>query len=333
MRKNEDGLAGVIELLLIAVVVGAIGFFGYRVMNSRKDKSSSNPQSSSVTASNTQTAAAGQWMAGGIAVKGTYADADVVKISDTAWRMYYAIQPEVKNNDFEVYSATSTDGKTWKQESGIRKTMATFPDVIKLPDGRYRMFFQNAGLIKSALSNDGLTFTDETGGVQLPKSNTEGLIFDNIAAPTVMRQKDGTYLMVYRGTVNKRYAANTPNPTMQLLLWATSPDGQSFTPQGIAVDSRNDTLAGQLDGPELVAWDDGSIKLFATSYTGVYEFDFKNGKFSQGTLAFAGNARKDQMGFNGQPPGDPTLAYVGKTWYMYYGQTGAKSGIHYATLR
>lgn len=41
--------------------------------------------------------------------------------------------------------------------------MATFPDVIKLADGRFRMYFQNAGVIKSAISTDGLTWQDEAG--------------------------------------------------------------------------------------------------------------------------------------------------------------------------
>jgi hypothetical protein len=30
------------------------------------------------------------------------------------------------------------------------------------------------------------------------------------------------------------------------------------------------------------------------------------------------------------PPGDPTMAKIGGTWFMYY---GAMDGIHYATLK
>jgi len=57
-----------------------------------------------------------------------------------------------------------------------------------------------------------------------------------------------------------------------VLTWATSADGLAWTKKGIAVDIRNATLAGQLDGPELVTVDDGKIHIFATSDAGVYEF-------------------------------------------------------------
>lgn len=329
MRINQQGF-GLIPVLVVMAVLGIAGFAGYRVMQNQKDKDA--PQAPAPT-SNQKSADSSKkeavWKKGDYAIKGTYADADVIKINDDTWRLYYATQPEVQGHNFEVYSATSTDGKSWNQEAGVRKTMATFPDVVKTSDGKFRMYYQNAGEIRSAISTDGLTFTDETG-TRIDRSNDAGLVFDNVAAPSVLRLGDGTYMMVYRGTVNERYAQNTPNPTTQLLMWATSSDGLTFTKNGIAIDSRNETLAGQLDGPDLVEWESGKLKMFSTTYAGVYSFDYDGKKFGEGTLAYAGNAKRDSMGFQGQPPGDPTLAKVSGTWYMYYGQTGAESGIHYA---
>jgi len=326
MHKNQKGFAHLVAVVLVLLVVG-ISFVGYKVWEKESNKNTSTA-ASQVVAAKEQAA----WKEAGIAVAGTYADADVIKISDTQWRLYYSIQPEVQGNRLEVYSSTSTDGKTWTQEAGTRKSMATFPDVIKLSDGRYRMYFQNAGLIKSAISSDGLTFTDESG-TRIDKTNSENLTFDNVAAPTVAQLDDGTFVMVYRGTINTRYASNTPNPSTQVLMWATSTDGLTFTKKGLAVDSRSEVLNGQLDGPDLVKWDDGKFRLFATSYTGVYEFTFDGTKFGSPSLALAGEAKKTDMGFTGSPPGDPTTIKIGTVWFMYYGGPKEENGIHYANLK
>lgn len=329
IKKDERGMALVIEIVLIALVLAVLGFIGWRVYEANQ-KPTGNPASGSTT-----TELAKEWKEVDYAVKGTYADADVVQVSDSLWRMYYAIQPEVQGNNFEVYSATSADGKTWTQESGTRKTMATFPEVVKLQDGRWRMYFQSAGVIKSAVSSDGLNFTDESG-TRIDTSNTAGLTLDNVAAPTTMQLSDGSFVMIYRGSINERYDAGfpVPNASTNLLLWATSADGLSFTKKGIAVDSRNATLAGQLDGPDFITWEDGSIGVFVTSYSGVYHFTFDgNSSFGEPSLAFAGEAKKDNMGFRGAPPGDPTTAKINGAWHMYYGNTGSESGIWYATLK
>src|SRR3972149_8688477 len=99
--------------------------------------------------------------------------------------MYYSVEPEVPGNNLEIYSSVSTDGINWTQEEGIRKTMATFPDVVKLPDGTWRMYFQNAGVIKSAVSSNGLSWTDEPG-VRISK-NESGYDLENVGAQGTIR--------------------------------------------------------------------------------------------------------------------------------------------------
>ncbi len=345
MKKNQQGVALVLELLIVAFLLAVIGFVGYRVLKQKPTNSSTTTTTTSTTTSQkTTTKAEPEWKKGVAAISGTFADASVLKINDTTWRMYYSIQPEVKGNNFEVYSSTSTDGKTWTKEAGTRKTMATFPNVVKLADGRYRMYFQSASVLKSAISSDGLTFKDEAG-TRIDKSNPDNLAFDNVAAPTVLVLDDGTYMMVYRGTMNVRYAEDTPNATTQVLLWATSSDGLTFTKKGMAVDSRYKTLNGQMDGPDLVKWDDGKLRVYATTYTGIYMFKFDGSKFDTGALAYTTSStlsasNKPTAPTPGAPgstpaepaqvPGDPTLAKIGDTWYMYYGQ---KDGIHYASLK
>ena len=240
--------------------------------------------------------------------------------------MYYAIQPEVMGNNFEVYSSTSTDGKSWTKDPGTRKTMVTFPEVVKLSDGRYRMYFQSGGVIKSAISTDGLTFTDEAG-TRIDKTNELGLTFDNVAAPTIYAETD-SFVMVYRGTVNTPYVGEkVPNQNTQILLWATSVDGLTWTKKGLAVDSRNATLYSLADGPELFVWKDGSVKLSFWSYQGVYWSTFEDGAFSTPEKVFALAESTTMNKFPTPTPGDPTYAEFNGVWYMYYGQ---KTGIDYA---
>src|SRR3990167_6177190 len=50
------------------------------------------------------------WKSGGVAIAGTYADADVIELGDGTYRMYYSSEPEVPNFNGQVNSATSTDG-------------------------------------------------------------------------------------------------------------------------------------------------------------------------------------------------------------------------------
>ena len=109
------------------------------------------------------------WKNMGIAISGKYADSEIINTGSN-YRMYYSEEPEVAGFSGKVYSAVSNDGITWIPELGTRKEWATFVSIIKLDDGKYRMYFQNDGKIKSALSSDGLSWTDESGA-RIEKAN------------------------------------------------------------------------------------------------------------------------------------------------------------------
>ena len=276
----------------------------------KKDSSAGQPQQQ--TQQNEQTPEKPAWKLGAIAVAGQYADADIIDLGDGKFRMYYSAEPEVQNFEGQLYSAVSSDGISWSQENGIRKNWATFPSVIKLPDGKYRLYFQNQGVIKSAVSADGLSWSDESG-VRVDAGNNAGLKLENVAAPTVIKV-DNEYLMVYRGTINERYPAKVPNNNIQLFLWATSGDGLVFEKKGMALDSRNSEFSGLLDGSELVEWDDGSVRLYFWSYKGVYHITYKYGKFSQ-DAEFDYTTNNNLLNqFPENPPGDPTLLKINGKW-------------------
>lgn len=269
------------------------------------------------------------WEEGGVAVGGKWADAEVVQINASTYRMYYSVEPEVPGNNLEIYSSISSDGANWQKEDGIRKTMATFPDIIKLPDGSWRMYFQNQQLIKSAVSSDGLNWQDEPE-VRIGKDEA-GYNLESVGAQGTVQLDDGTYIMVYRGIIPEPYQTTEklPNQETHLYFWATSKDGLNFEKKGIAFDSRNDTLLGATDGAEWVSWDNGELRLYFWSYQGVYHLAYKNGIFSEPVFDFTNKAESANR-FPENPPADPTLININGKWFMYYGQH--TKGIYYATL-
>jgi len=275
-------------------------------------------------------ASEGTWETGGLAAAGNFADADVINLGDGRYRLYYSLEPEVAGFNGQVYSALSTDGKEWVEEDGTRIEQATFPSVLELPDGRFRMYYQNAGTIKSAVSSDGLSWSKEPG-TRIDIANPAGLSLTNVGAPTV--EKIGEeYVMVYFGAINEKYtgAGLVPNNETHPLLWATSADGLTFEKKGIALDSRNGELKGWMDGPELVAWEGGEIRLYFWGYIGIYYSIFAAGEFGAPVLTFPA-PNPDNSLFPAKPPADPTLVRIGETWFMYYG--GHTEGIYYATLK
>lgn len=310
-------------LLLVVIAVAAVFLL--------RDKEVANNDTAAPKSENSATpTGAVKWKESGAAIAGKYADADVVDLGNGSYRMYYSAEPEIANFKGQVYSATSTDGITWTAGEEIKQN-ATFPDVIKLPDSRWRMYYQNNQVIKSAISTDGLNFIDESG-TRIDKTETDFTI-ENIAASSTFILSDKTYLMVYRGLINTPYSATEklPNQTTQLFFYATSTDGLTWQKKGLALDSRNETLLGLADGAELVRWDDGKIRLYFWSYGGVYHTTYENGVFASTPTFVFTNSADSNVKFSQNPPGDPTLMKIDSSWFMYYGQH--TKGIYYANLQ
>jgi hypothetical protein len=316
------------RLILILLLFVVCGFFVSGCVSQPAAENRTGITPVSIPAKETPLPKGPAWKYGGVAIEGQYADADVVDLGNGRFRLYYATEPEVPGNKLEVFSAVSDDGMNWEKEPGVRREFSVFPDVVKLPDGRFRMYFQTMGVIKSAVSRDGLSWTDEPG-VRIDTENTAGLNLENVAAPSTIRTGD-QYIMVYRGTINQRYSADVPNANTQLLLYATSGDGLDFERKGIALDSRNVQFNGLLDGPDLVQWDDGSIRLYLWSYRGVFHTQYEGGSFSKTPQFDYTTQTASGMPFPPDPPCDPTVAKIKNRWYMYYGIH--TKGIQYATL-
>ncbi|MAG34857.1 MAG: hypothetical protein CL878_01185 [Dehalococcoidia bacterium] len=104
---------------------------------------------------------------------------NVIRLPGGGYRMYYMGRgPEraVPEAVGYVLSASSEDAITWVKDSGVRvdvfppnaSVRTLCPDVIPLPDGRYRMYFEAGSpdqptVVLSAVSEDGLAFAVEPG--------------------------------------------------------------------------------------------------------------------------------------------------------------------------
>lgn len=292
---------------LAAIIIVLVGCFYYGAKN--QDKSSADSI----------------WQAKKAVIKGSYCDAEVIDSGNGQFRMYYSVEPEVPGNNLEIYSALSSDGINWKKEKGTRTRLATFPDAIKLSDGRIRLYFQNNGVIKSAISSDGLEFTNEPG-VRIDKTEA-GFSLDNVGASTTTQLSDGSFIMIYRGIDNNKYkvAKTASNQGTSYFFSAVSADGISWQKKGLILDSRNGKYYGLIDGPEWIKWSDGSERLYFWTYSGIYHLTFEGDHFLP-DVAF------DLMNQSySSPPSDPTLAKINNKWFMYYGQH--KKGIYYAVLK
>ncbi len=113
----------------------------------------------------------------------------------------------------ETVSAVSSDGLIWTNEPGIRVGIGEYagwgvssPEVVRLPDGTYRMYYtghqtQNVYdnyRILSATSSDGINWTQELG----IRINNDGINDSRYAySPDIIELPDGTYRMYYTGLV------------------------------------------------------------------------------------------------------------------------------------
>lgn len=320
-KKSKLWLWAVLVILVVAAAV--------MVIASLKSKSDDVAVIDNQIATVSTAQEAKTWQEGGVAIAGKYADAEVVDLGDGQYRMYYAAEPEIQGFNAQLYSAISSDGLAWTEEGEFRQG-ATFPDVVKLSDGRFRMYFQNSQVIKSAISSDGLNWTDETG-TRVDKAEDGFPQLHSVGAPTTVQLDDGSYLMVYAATIeNEKYNANVPNNKIQFFFYAVSTDGLTWQKKGMAFDSRNETLEGLADGPEFAKWSDGALRLYFWSYRGIYYSTYGSGSFDSPVLTFRGPNIDESKMYSPNPPSDPTLIKIKDIWYMYYGQH--EKGIYFATL-
>lgn len=171
----------------------------------------------------------------------------VLRPGGETWAYFVNGQP----GQHGIWAARETEAGTWEivdcvRLDGVFNGNAVDPDIMVLPDGRYRLFYyegffvgpppagpEPAHLIFSAVSEDGLNFTVER----------ELIAVENVTDPSVVQLPDESWLM----------ALSQGSRT----LLAASNDGYDFELTGVVVE------AGGV--PELAVLPDGWLRLFVTA--------------------------------------------------------------------
>ena len=167
--------------------------------------------------------------------------ASVVTLPDGGIRLYGNTTFLTDSYKHAVSWISTDGGLTFTQETGERLVGndAGMPNVIIMPDGRFRMYCADTTItlgtmggrgIISAISDDGLTFTREPGD-RLTYTGTGNEKY-GILGPNVIALADGTYRMYYRGFDGLNNIAK--------ILSAVSVDGLTWTREnGVRWDPRD----------------------------------------------------------------------------------------------
>jgi len=140
------------------------------------------------------------------------------------YRMIYeGSKREDNRNNRRLYSAISSDGLAWAQEEGVRfqdegdgkagELFTSVPEIIRLDDGRLRMYYTRGITSAIAISNDdGITWTKE-----------KNLDFGRIALDIdIARLDDGTYKLFFT-SFDSEFGKGE-----QYMMSASSIDGVNF---------------------------------------------------------------------------------------------------------
>jgi len=159
----------------------------------------------------------------------------------------------------EPESKEPTTQFTWAVDPGVRLEDATVPNILRLDDGRFRLYYGGPGGILSAISQDGLTFTKEAG-VRV-SSGSAGSAEMIVSDPTLVKLKDGRVRMYYKGATS----GGSPGQAVHSIFSAISTDGLRFEKEGIRIDSQKTPDGGWASVPEAVLLPDGKVRIYYVS--------------------------------------------------------------------
>ncbi|MBU1177991.1 VCBS repeat-containing protein [Patescibacteria group bacterium] len=250
-------------------------------------------------------------------------DVSVVQLSDGRYRMYGELYGSIK-------SYVSDDGLDWRAEAGTRMESAAFPYVTGITGG-WRMFYVPAGggleqnQFLSAVSSDGLTFTQEDG-----IRYTAGSECDTISGPRIIELDNGSSRLYYTGVSGSGSSERSD------IFSAVASDGLNFTHEnGMRINSTVSPLIGSRAAHAFpIENSAGEIELYFAGATGngggIFSAVSNNG------LDFTINPypQIQELG-NSISPQDPYIIETGNNWRMYYGlyrgaEVVTESGIYLA---
>ena len=206
---------------------------------------------------------------------------NVVRRPDGGFRMYYTgLGPGRRDSAGYILSAVSDDGERWSKEGGVRvdsglrednSRRSLCPDVIPLPDGGLRMYFEGRGpdgtpsVILSAVSADGLTFELEPGQ-RSSRFGPEGSY--SYGTPRVLYFLDQTRLRF------RMYYHRYTHPFVSgvgagnHILSAVSNDGLEFVEEtGVRVPQETPRESYSVYAPEVLRLGSGGYRMFYAAWS------------------------------------------------------------------
>ncbi len=206
----------------------------------------------------------------------------VFKLLDGRYRMIYEGSKWAEDEtgkryqtNRKLYSAISSDGKRWTKEDGVRfwdygdgkpgEIFTSVPDIVRLPDGRLRMYYTRGATSATALSNDeGLTWAKETN-LKLRKVAID---------PDVILLDDGTYKLFFT-TFADGFGFGE-----QWVVSASSTDGINFAiDEGKIIEPS--TSGGLVTDPDVIKADNGYRMYYGEFKKSEYESNIMSA-FSSG---------------------------------------------------
>jgi len=165
---------------------------------------------------------------------GSFIMADVMQ-TDSGYRMFYTVS---RPDGADIKYAESMDGDSWEvkgtvlqgaEEENDREYIIGGPDIVKLPDGKYRMYYRASPKfhtdpqyhVRTALSDDGINFIRERITID---------IYPDDPNSTLTLAGHGTYFIAGDGTYVAIFSGNYLNDdTPSDLVISTSIDGLNWS--------------------------------------------------------------------------------------------------------
>ena len=170
------------------------------------------------------------------------------------------LTPEINNMPTEP--AAEPLSFSWDKDSGSRITDGSVPFIHGLGNGKSRLYYCNNKGILSAISNDGLVFTKESGARISPGTGFETVVCD----PTIVNLPDGKIRMYYKGA-----NSNKPGPGQSIhkIYSAISSDGLTFQKEGLRIDSETNGDNGWASVPDAITLPDGRVRIYYVTASGM----------------------------------------------------------------
>ena len=199
---------------------------------------------------------------------------NVVRLPEGGYRMYYTGRgPAHPDPDAIGYvlSAHSDDADTWIKDPGIRidlhspraTTRTLCPDVVPLPDGTWRMYYEARSgdaptTILSAVSDNGLQWETEAG-IRIGDGAW------SYGTPRLIYLEDGrSRLYFHRYTHPLSYELNAGNH----IISAISSNGLEFTmEEGVRIAQETARETFSVYAPEVIRLGDGSYRMYYAAWT------------------------------------------------------------------